>query len=100
MKSKTLFSLSILVTVMVIAGLGPAAEEKKSPSRDAAAAGNTAPAATLAEQSPEPKKKEMYGNMPEDLEPFGKFVKEPYKKYFVPSDAAITLGTWARKTRT
>jgi ABC-type branched-subunit amino acid transport system substrate-binding protein len=37
------------------------------------------------------KKKELYGNMPEDLEPYGRFVKEPYHKYFVPSDAAIAF---------
>ena len=29
--------------------------------------------------------------MPEDLEPFRDFVKEPYHKYFVPSDAAIAF---------
>jgi len=90
-KSKILFSWSVLMAVMIIAGLIPAAEEKKLPSRDAGAAGNAAPAASPAEQSPEPKKKELYGNMPEDLEPFGKFVKAPYKKFFVPSDAAITF---------
>jgi branched-chain amino acid transport system substrate-binding protein len=38
-----------------------------------------------------PKKKELYGNMPEELEPYGKFVKEPYKKYWVPSDSAVTF---------
>ncbi len=38
-----------------------------------------------------PKKKELYGNMPEDLEPYGKFVKEPYKKYWVPSDSEVTF---------
>jgi ABC-type branched-subunit amino acid transport system substrate-binding protein len=37
------------------------------------------------------KKKELYGNMPEDLEPFASFIKEPYHKYFVPSDAAIAF---------
>ncbi len=37
------------------------------------------------------KKKELYGNMPEDLEPFRDFVNEPYHKYFVPSDAAIAF---------
>jgi branched-chain amino acid transport system substrate-binding protein len=36
-------------------------------------------------------KKELYGNMPEDLEPYRDFAKEPYHKYFVPSDAAITF---------
>jgi branched-chain amino acid transport system substrate-binding protein len=41
--------------------------------------------------SAQPKKKELYGNMPEELEPYGKFVKEPYKKYFVPSDSAVTF---------
>ncbi len=39
----------------------------------------------------EPKKKELYGNMPADLEPYGKFVREPYHKYFVPSDAAVAF---------
>jgi branched-chain amino acid transport system substrate-binding protein len=39
----------------------------------------------------EGKKKELYGNMPEDLEPYSRFVKDPYKKYFVPSDSAITF---------
>ncbi len=79
------------MAVMIIAGLIPVAEEKKLPSSDTGTAGNAATASSSAEQSPEPKKKELYGNMPEDLEPFGKFVKEPYKKYFVPSDAAITF---------
>jgi len=37
------------------------------------------------------KKKELYGNMPEDLEPFRDFVAEPYHKYFVPSDAAVAF---------
>ena len=43
------------------------------------------------DKSADGKKKELYGNMPEDLEPFRDFVKEPYHKYFVPSDAAIAF---------
>lgn len=41
--------------------------------------------------APDDKKKEelIYGNTPEDLVPWSKFVKEPYKKYFVPSDSPI-----------
>ncbi len=49
---------------------------------------NTPPAAP--ENKPE-KKKELYGNMPEDLEPYRDFARDPYKKYFVPSDSAITF---------
>jgi ABC-type branched-subunit amino acid transport system substrate-binding protein len=29
----------------------------------------------------------IYGNTPEDLKPFAKYVKEPYKKFWVPSDS-------------
>ena len=39
----------------------------------------------------EAKKRELYGNVSEELEPFGRFVQEPYHRYFVPSDAAITF---------
>jgi len=37
------------------------------------------------------KKKEevIYGNTPEDLKPFANYVKEPYKKFWVPSDNPI-----------
>ncbi len=31
----------------------------------------------------------IYGNTPEDLKPFGKYVKEPYKKFWVPSDNPV-----------
>ncbi len=31
----------------------------------------------------------IYGNTPEDLKPYAHYVKEPYKKYFVPSDSPI-----------
>ena len=38
----------------------------------------------------EKKKPELiYGNTPEDLVPWSKFVTEPYKKYFVPSDSPV-----------
>ncbi len=43
-------------------------------------------------QNPPPgeKKKELiYGNTPEDLVPWSKFIAEPYKKYFVPSDSPV-----------
>ena len=41
--------------------------------------------------APEEKKKPevIYGNTPEDLVPWSKFIDEPYKKYFVPSDSPI-----------
>lgn len=68
----------------------------KSSGKKTAVAKSGAPkpesSAVVAEPAPAPpKKKELYGNMPEDLEPYGKFVKEPYKKYFVPSDSAVTF---------
>ncbi len=44
-----------------------------------------------AQKGEESKKKEVYGNMPEDLEPFHDFIKEPYHRYFVPSDAAVAF---------
>jgi len=31
----------------------------------------------------------IYGNTPEDLKPFAKYVKEPYKNYWVPSDSPV-----------
>jgi branched-chain amino acid transport system substrate-binding protein len=31
----------------------------------------------------------LYGNTPEELKPFGRFVKEPYKRYFVPGDSPV-----------
>jgi len=40
----------------------------------------------------EKSKEEMiYGNTPEDLKSFAKYVKEPYKKFWVPSDNPITF---------
>ncbi len=55
----------------------------------------TAAAASAAQRpdakSEEAKKRELYGNVPDDLEPFRDFIGEPYKRYFVPSDAAVTF---------
>lgn len=41
--------------------------------------------------SSDTKKKEevIYGNTPEDLKPFGKYVSEPYKNFWVPSDSPV-----------
>jgi branched-chain amino acid transport system substrate-binding protein len=36
-----------------------------------------------------PKEELIYGNTPEDLVPWSRFVANPYKKYFVPSDSPV-----------
>jgi branched-chain amino acid transport system substrate-binding protein len=43
------------------------------------------------QQKNDKKEKEeiLYGNTPEDLKPYGKYVAEPYKKYWVESDAPV-----------
>ena len=60
---------------------GPAQTEKKA----------TEPAAadekTAAQQAADARREVLYGNTPEELKPFGKFVQEPYKKYFVVGDS-------------
>ncbi len=71
----------------VLFGQQQAQDTKKSPPPK-----TTESAAQQPSVKPEDaKKRELYGNVPEDLEPFRDFVGEPYKRYFVPSDAAVTF---------
>ncbi len=83
------FALLIAGGTWAAFGQQEAGETKKPTTPQAA------PAPTAAQQpdakSDETKKRELYGNVPEDLEPFRDFIGEPYKRYFVPSDAAVTF---------
>jgi branched-chain amino acid transport system substrate-binding protein len=65
-------------------------DPKKGDQRKAAESKPPAAQAPAA-KADEGNKRELYGNVPEDLEPFRDFVNEPYKRYFVPSDAAVTF---------
>lgn len=67
------------------------------------------PAATAAEDQPAEDSLKVYGNTPEELRPFGRFVQRPYKQFFVdpleftgpgrdkpePEVAAVKLGLLA-----
>ena len=46
------------------------------------------PPAQKAADEKKPKGEVIYGNTPEDLKPFAKYVKEPYKNYWVPGRRA------------
>ncbi len=85
----------VLVAVLLGGWLVLASDEEPSANPAAALVQKPADAKTdntqASEKKTDDKKKELYGNMPEDLEPFRDFVKEPYHKYFVPSDAAIAF---------
>lgn len=83
--------LSILLITCLLPAFGPQqnAGQKKADAQNAA--GKTAAAGQSTDKKEEPKKPELYGNVPEDLAPFRDFVDEPYKRYFVPSDSAIAF---------
>ncbi len=74
-----------------ISGQEPAAADKASTAQKPTDAKGQSPASSPGDNSGAERKKELYGNMPEDLEPFRDFISEPYHKYFVPSDAAIAF---------
>jgi len=60
---------------------GPAQTDKKA--NEPAASDEK----TAAQQAADARREVLYGNTPEELKPFGKFVQEPYKKYFVVGDS-------------
>jgi len=85
-----------VLTAVLIGGWLVLASDERPVGTEQATASQARPdakggATEAADKSVGEKKKELYGNMPEDLEPFHDFVKEPYHKYFVPSDAAIAF---------
>ncbi len=81
--------VSILVAVVLGCWLTLASGQQPAPAQESAV--GKADPGQGADKKTDDKKKELYGNMPEDLEPFRDFVTEPYHKYFVPSDAAIAF---------
>ena len=82
----------LLLGVLISATLILSAQEKVSTS-SATASSPAKDSAVRPEKGAgeETKKKELYGNVSDELEPFGRFVQEPYHRYFVPSDADITF---------
>jgi branched-chain amino acid transport system substrate-binding protein len=93
---KTILFLKLLVvTGIVLIGSLAFSSDKKT--AEAKTTGSQPAVAQVSSDQPtastagEAKKKELYGNVPEDLEPFGTFVEKPYHRYFVASDAAITF---------
>ena len=93
---KTILFLKLLV-VTAIALIGSLAFSSDKKTAEAKTTGSQPAVAQVSSDQPtasttgEAKKKELYGNVPEDLEPFGTFVEKPYHRYFVASDAAITF---------
>jgi branched-chain amino acid transport system substrate-binding protein len=83
--------LCVLVCSLAFAFQPPAGTTPSSPapadqeSSDQKAANEKADAKKAADA----RREVLYGNTPEELKPFGKFVQEPYKKYFVIGDAPV-----------
>jgi branched-chain amino acid transport system substrate-binding protein len=85
-------AIAVLSTSLLPAsGQEPAAAAQSGAFQKPAAAKDQGQSSAPVDGKGAEKKKELYGNMPEDLEPFHDFVTEPYHKYFVPSDAAIAF---------
>jgi ABC-type branched-subunit amino acid transport system substrate-binding protein len=86
----TVAGLFLAVCLLSAAPQQPPAMGQKNDDRKKAEA-KPAASQTPAAKTDDTRKRELYGNVPEDLEPFRDFVTEPYKRYFVPSDAAVTF---------
>jgi len=78
------FRFLLAVTVLA-AGLMLASDQNP--------AGSTSPGQKPSDEKKDERKPEelIYGNTPEDLKPFAKYVKEPYKKYWVASDNPVAF---------
>jgi branched-chain amino acid transport system substrate-binding protein len=82
---KTLPVFLLLICALLAFGVEPQSQQQQEKKADAPAVSGDSKAQSDA------RKKEVYGNMPEDLVPYHDFARDPYHKYFVPSDAAITF---------
>ena len=94
MKSN-LFPRLLAFAGIILIGNPGFSSDKKAPESISPGSQETA-AKVSAEQTTsstagEEKKKELYGNVPEDLEAFGTFVQKPFHRYFVDGDAPITF---------
>ncbi len=78
--------LCALVSTLTLAAQDPAGTVRSEP---AVAEPKAAAEKPAAQNAADARREILYGNTPEELKPFGKFVEEPYKKYFVVGDAPV-----------
>lgn len=78
--------LGTLVCSMAFAAQAPGDTAASTP---APADHKTSDQKADAQKAADARREVLYGNTPEELKPFGKFVEEPYKKYFVIGDAPV-----------
>jgi len=81
----------LLLSCLLMAAGRQQSTEQKKPERQNSTANKPAPEKGADAKGEQAKKRELYGNVPEDLAPFRDFVDEPYKRYFVPSDSAVAF---------